>query len=88
MGREPQHHHRREAGIHDGALIIKPTGDVYYRTNECCDDELISPSNWIIPDGHTWLWEVVPGVNRILIHLNECCTGATCVYVQHEAIAL
>lgn len=75
-------------GDYDGTLIIQSNGDIYYKTGDCCQAELLDTSVWKIPEGNTWGWEIVPGNNSIIIHLNECCSGGTCVYIQHDAIAL
>ena len=68
-------------GDYEGALIIRPNGDVYHRV-QCCD-ELIAPNKWIIPEGNKYGWTVNPGMNNIIVRLNECC-GA-CVYIQADA---
>ena len=76
-------------GEYDGTLIIKPNGDVYYTENdECCDGELLDPSVWSIPEGNKWGWEIVPGNNRVIIHLNACCSGDACVWLQYNSIGL
>ena len=76
-------------GEYDGDLIIKPSGDVYYTENrECCEPTLLEPDVWVIPEGQRWGWEVIPGDNSIVIHLNNCCHGASCVWLQYEAIAI
>ena len=76
-------------GDYDGTLIIKPNGDVYYTENDkCCEGELLDPSVWSIPDGNKWGWEIVPGNNSVVVYLNECCSGASCVWLQYDSIAL
>lgn len=75
-------------GTYDGALIIKPNGEIYYDNSECCEPKTLDPDRWIIPKGNKWLWEVVPGNNSVVVHLNECCAGGACLYIQHEGIAL
>lgn len=75
-------------GEYEGALIIRSNGDVYYQKNECCEPELIDPSVWIVPTGNVYGWTIEPGENRIIVRLNECCGGISCVYIQHEAITI
>ena len=75
-------------GEYDGDLIIKPNGDVYYKQGECCQGDLLDPTVWSVPAGNEYKWTINPGYNSVVVHLNECCVGATCVYVQAEAIAL
>ena len=75
-------------GEYDGDLIIHPNGDVYYKTNDCCEGELLDPTVWSVPAGNEYGWTIEPGYNSVIVHLNECCVGATCIYLQHEAIAL
>ena len=75
-------------GEYDGILTIRPNGDVYYSENECCEGELLDPSVWSIPEWNRWGWEIVPGNNSVIIYLNECCTGASCVWFQYNSIAL
>lgn len=75
-------------GTYDGTLIIKSNGDVYYKTSECCDGQLLDPTVWSIPSGNDYGWTVNPGYNSIIVHLNVCCNGGACVYVQHDAIAM
>ena len=76
-------------GEYDGDLIVKPNGDVYYTENrECCEPTLLEPDVWVIPEGQRWGWEVIPGDNSIVIHLNNCCHGASCVWLQYESIAI
>lgn len=75
-------------GEYDGTLIIKSNGDVYYIKEGKCDEQLLDPSVWTIPQGNDYGWTIYPGYNRVVVHLNECGVGATCVYIQHDAIAL
>lgn len=77
-------------GEYDGDLIIRPNGDIYYNEggSDCCEPESLDPTVWTIPEGNTWGWEIKPGNNSVMVHLNECCVGATCMYVQYDAIAL
>lgn len=75
-------------GEYDGALIIESSGDVYYQKSECCQPELLDPSVWTIPTGNVYGWTVEPGENKIIVRLNECCGGISCVYVQADAITL
>ena len=76
-------------GEYDGTLIIKPNGDVYYTEDDkCCDGELLDPSVWTIPEGNKWGWEIVPGNNSVIIHLNACCQGDSCVWLQYDSIGL
>lgn len=75
-------------GEYDGALIINSNGDVYYQKSECCEAELLDPSVWEIPSGNVYGWTVYPQNNGIVVNLNRCCNGRTCVYVQHDAITV
>ena len=76
-------------GEYDGTLILKPNGDAYYTTNDkCCDGELLDPSVWSIPEDNKWGWEIVPGNNRVIIHLNACCSSDACVWLQYDSIGL
>lgn len=74
-------------GEYDGSLIIKSNGDVYYQKSECCQQELLDPSIWIVPSNNTYGWTVNPGVNSIVVRLNACC-GRTCVYIQDNPITM
>lgn len=77
-------------GDYDGALIIKPNGDVYYQKNykdDCCEPELLEGSVWTVPSGNGYGWEIQPRSNSIIVNTNVCCNTA-CVYIQHQAIAL
>ncbi len=73
-------------GDYNGALIIEPSGDVYYQASECCQPTLLDPKVWEIPCGNNYGWKVYPQMNSIKINLNECCQGATCVYIQADSI--
>lgn len=73
-------------GDFDGILTIHPSGDVYYSKDECCEGDLLDPDVWKIPEGNTYGWEIQPQYNSIIVNLNQCCAGLTCVYIQHEAI--
>lgn len=73
-------------GEYDGALIVEPNGDVYYQANECCEPTLLDPSVWEIPCGADYGWWVYPQWNSIKINLNDCCQGASCVYVEADSI--
>lgn len=73
-------------GDYNGALIVKSNGDVYYQANECCEPTLLDPKVWVIPSGMTYGWTIYPQNNSISINLNKCCVGASCVYIQHDAI--
>ena len=75
-------------GEYKGTLIVKASGDVYYKgSNDCCE-ELLDPSLWTIPEGMNYGWTVNPGINSIVIHTNNCCStnGLACVYVDHQPI--
>lgn len=72
-------------GDYDGVLRIEPNGDVYYG-DECCEGTLLDPSIWQIPKGQNYGWTVYPQNNRVIVKLNECCTGATCVYIDADSI--
>lgn len=73
-------------GEYDGALIIEPSGDVYYKSSDCCEPTLLDPSVWDIPCGMDYGWWVYPQMNSISINLNRCCNGITCVYIDADAI--
>lgn len=73
-------------GEYDGTLIITSSGDVYYQESECCEPTLLDPSVWVIPSGMDYGWTVNPQLNSILVRLNNCCLGASCVYIDHDAI--
>lgn len=73
-------------GDYNGALIIEPSGDVYYEENECCEPTLLDPSVWDIPCGNDYGWTIKPQLNSIIIHLNDCCLGMACVYIQANSI--
>ena len=75
-------------GTYNGTLIVKSSGDIYYQTSECCEPKLLDPSLWVIPANNTYGWEIVPGENSIIIHLNTCCVGGTCVYINHDPITI
>ena len=72
-------------GTYDGALIINPSGDIYYQTNECCEPTLLSPSVWEVPSTMDYGWMVYPQTNSIIVNLNVCCQMA-CIYVQADSI--
>ena len=75
-------------GEYDGTLIVKENGDVYYQKDKCCEPELLDPSVWIIPKGNVYGWTVYPQNNRIVVHLNACCSGdRACVTINHDALA-
>lgn len=74
-------------GEYDGTLRIDPSGDVYYRQNECCDWTLLDPSVWSIPSNMNYGWMVYPQINSLIIDLNVCCGGSlACAYVQIDNI--
>ena len=75
-------------GDYEGTLTVRSNGDVYYQTNECCEPELLDPSVIVIPDGNEWGWTINPGNNGVVVNLNVCCVGGTCIYVQYDSIAL
>lgn len=72
-------------GDYSGALIIEPSGDVYFQASECCSPELLDPSVWIIPQGNDYGWTIYPQNNSIAVNLNRCC-GMSCVFIQHDAL--
>lgn len=73
-------------GEYDGNLKILANGDVYYGTQDCCE-ELLDPSVWEIPLGHDYGWKVEQGENRIVIDTGDCCT-ANCVYIVTDDITI
>ncbi len=76
-------------GEYDGVLIIKSNGDVYYTTDEeCCEPTLLDPTVWEVPSGMAYGWEINPGYNSVVVHLNTCCSGPACVWVDADAIAM
>lgn len=70
-------------GSYEGALIIKPNGDVIHRTN-CCDT-VLDPSVWEVPPNMDYGWEIHRGKNRIVIH--NCC-GSLCAYFQVDSLTI
>lgn len=72
-------------GDYEGALIIEPSGDVYFQADKCCEPTLLEPTVWEIPNGVSYGWKVYPQNNSIKVNLNMCC-GASCVYVDVDAI--
>lgn len=76
-------------GEYNGTLIIKSNGDVYYtESDECCEPTLLDPTVWEVPSGMDYGWTINPGYNSVVVHLNECCSGATCIWVDADAIAM
>ena len=82
-------------GDYEGALIIEPSGDLYYQANECCDPVLVSPlmedgitPRVIIPSGMDDGWQIKPQWNTIRIDLNQCCSGVTCVFIDIDNITI
>lgn len=74
-------------GEYDGVLHIKPSGDIYYSSDECCDGTLLDPEVWIIPKGADYGWTIYPQMNSLIIDLNICCDGnRACAYVQMDNI--
>lgn len=74
-------------GEYDGALIITPSGDVYYQADECCEPQLLDPSVWKIPANMDYGWTVHPQVNSLIIDTHVCCGGGlTCAYIQIDNI--
>lgn len=71
----------------NGILTIHGNGDVYYRKDDCCEDELVSASAWKIPEGMNYGWELHAGNNRLVIHTNSCC-GRTCAYIQIDNLTI
>lgn len=74
-------------GEYNGKLTIESSGDVYYQPcdNECCDNELLDPSVWVIPSGMDYGWTIHPQLNSVTVYTNKCC-GVVCVYVDHQPI--
>lgn len=77
-------------GEYKGELIIKSNGDVYYKTTDCCDGELLDPSVWVVPKGNFYGWEIKPQWNSVTVNMNACCERdiAACVYIDHVAITI
>lgn len=76
------------AGEYEGAIMIRPSGDVYYVT-DCCET-LLDPSVWVVPNPseNEYGWTVNPGSNSIVVNLNDCCLGRDCVYIDHQPITM
>lgn len=76
-------------GEFDGTLKIYPNGDVYYTENDdCCEGELLDVGAWVVPSGNDYGWTVNPGKNTVVVYLNECCNGASCIWIQYDSIAI
>lgn len=82
-------------GDYSGALILEPSGDIYYQANECCEPVLVSPlmddgvtSRLIIPSGMDYGWLIQPQWNTLRLDLNRCCNGATCAYIDIDNITI
>lgn len=73
-------------GDYEGDLVIKSNGDVFLSTG-CCET-LQDPSVWSIPDGQEYGWTINQGENSIVVNLNSCCVGKTCVYINADAITI
>ena len=71
-------------GEFDGVLTIKASGDIYYKHGQC--EELLDPGAWVVPSGNDYGWTINPQWNSIIVRLNNCCAGITCVYVQIDNI--
>lgn len=71
-------------GDYEGALVVKPNGDIYHVT-DCCET-LLDPSVWIRPTNMNYGWEVEQGNNGIVINMNTCCKG--CVYIQLDNLTI
>lgn len=74
-------------GEYDGILRIRSNGDVYYSKDGYICEELLDPSVWSVLGGE-YGWTIEPGNNKVVVDLNTCCQSGTCVWIQHEAIAL
>lgn len=72
---------------YDGLLTIKPNGEVYYRKDDCCEDELVSASAWKIPKNEDYGWTLKPGNNQLIINTNMCC-GTSCAYIDVNGITV
>lgn len=70
-------------GTYDGVLKIDPNGDVWYRSDTCCDFELIDMENVIFKDGKL-AFQIHQGMNRLIVE-NSCCNSA-CAYVRADNI--
>lgn len=70
-------------GTYEGAIIIKPNGDVIHR-HDCCD-EVLDPSVWEIPPNMTYGWEIHRGYNRVII--DNCC-GGMCAYFEVGSLTI
>lgn len=70
-------------GSYEGALIVKPNGDVVHKT-DCCE-EVLDPSAWEIPPGQEYGWEIHRGMNRVII--DNCC-GGMCAYFQVGSLTI
>lgn len=69
-------------GEYDGELEILASGDVFY------NGELLDPSVWTIPVNMDYGWKIYPQNNKIIVNLNTCCTGATCVFIDIDEITM
>ncbi len=75
-------------GEYDGELTIMPDGSVYYLP-ECsdCEPSLVDVSNWVIPSGMDYGWEVHAGNNSIKIEVNDSC-NLVCAYIEVDALTI
>ena len=74
-------------GSYDGELTIYPDGSVYY-SPECSDcQNLVDVSNWVIPNGMDYGWEVHAGNNSIKIEPNDTC-NLVCAYIEVDALTI
>ena len=74
-------------GNYEGDLILKPNGEIYYRTSDCCEPTSVNATRWKVPDGNRWMWEIKPGNNSVVVHTGLCC-GANCIYFMYDSIAM
>ena len=76
-------------GEYSGTLTIHASGDVYYQPcNSNCEPELLDPRVWKVPNGNDYGWTLKPQLNRVVVHMNACCSkcGLACIYIDHEGI--
>ena len=75
-------------GEYNGELTVYPDGSVYY-LEECCKSypSLVDVSNWVIPEGMEYGWEVHAGYNRVKIQANNSC-NLVCAYIEVDALTI
>lgn len=69
----------------DGALEINPDGSVYYIKDGCIKCDPIPVSNWVVPVGMYYGWQIQPMNNRVVIEGGNCC-GTVCAYIEVDAL--